>query len=64
MSSILQYQKMFKGMLSAQTVFAGEFLEARGYRFGQDYGITNAISKATDIMLGLEEEDQSYGHAI
>jgi hypothetical protein len=55
---------MFNCMLSDTTVFAGEFLEARGYRFGQDYGITNAISKATDIMLGLEEEDQGYGHAI
>lgn len=55
---------MFKGWLTPQTLFAGQFLESRGYRFGQDYGITNAISKATDIMLGLEEEDQSYGHAI
>jgi len=62
--SITDYSRMFKGWLTPQTVFAGEFLEARGYRFGQDYGITNAISKATDIMLGLEEEDQGYGHAI
>lgn len=65
--TITDYQKMFKGTLKPETVFAGEILESRHLRFGSDYGITNAIQKATDIVIeSLEamEEWDKYGHGV
>lgn len=54
---IAEYQRMYRNILAPELVYAGEFLEARGLRFGVEFGTTNAINKAAYAFL-LELETQ------
>jgi hypothetical protein len=65
--SITEYGKMFKIPLNPEIVYAGELLEVRGLRFGADYGTSNAVQKATEIVIeSLEEMDvwDRFGYGI
>jgi hypothetical protein len=62
--NITDYQNMFRKILPPEVVFAGLYLEARDYRFGIDYGTTNAISKAAVLVLKSLELDEGYGYGI
>jgi len=43
--TIQDYQNMYKQTLKPETVYAGEFLESYGFKFGIDFGTTNAINR-------------------
>lgn len=65
--SITEYQDYFpRTKLTPEVVFAGQYLEARGYSLGTHYGTVNAVSKATEMIIeGLErDEDQLNAHAV
>jgi hypothetical protein len=65
--SIIEYQKMFRSTLKAEVVFAGQMLEARGMRLGVEFGTSNAIQKATEVILeSLEEMDKwdRFGYGV
>ena len=58
---------MFKHTLQPEVVYAGFMLEDRGLRFGVDFGPTNAVQKATEIVIeSLEEMDawDRFGYGI
>jgi predicted site-specific integrase-resolvase len=65
--SIAEYQKMFRKTLKPEVEYAGRMLEDRGLRFGADYGTSNAVQKATEIVIeSLEEMDvwDRFGYGI
>lgn len=53
------YQSVFREILPPEVVYAGEYLESRGLLLGDDFGTTNAIRKATDMIL--DELEVDYG---
>lgn len=55
---------MFNCTLSPEVLWAGKYLEDRDLRFGVEYGTSSAIKKATDLILMVIEENESYGHAV
>lgn len=60
--NITEYAIYFKDRLKPEVVFAGEYLETRGLRFGIDFGSTNALQKATDMMLEeMNWKSDEYG---
>lgn len=62
--SIEQYNNIFGA--DPEVVFAGLYLEARGYTFGDTYSVISAINLASlEILDYLEfNEDEQYGHAV
>ena len=42
--------------LPPEVLYAGEFLEARGYEFLKDFGWQNAVQKAADILVREMDE--------
>jgi len=63
--SIKDYGKYFQVRpLKPEVVYAGEFLEARGYRFGVEYGTSSAVAKATEIVLEDLELAEGYGFGV
>lgn len=57
------YQKIF-GMLKPEVEYAGEYLESRFYRFGVEFGATNAVDKATTCYLDELETEEGYGAGV
>lgn len=57
--TVQDYQRRFKEVLPPETVYAAEYLESRGLLLGDDFGTTNAIRKATDMIL--DELEVDYG---
>ncbi len=58
---------MFRKTLKPEVEYAGRMLEDRGLRFGVDFGTSNAIQKATEIVIeSLEEMDawDRFGYGI
>jgi len=56
------YQKMFPRTKCVPEVrYACKFLEARGQRFGVDFGITNAVRKAAEIVVKDFEFEEEWG---
>lgn len=49
--NISDYSKYFRDRLKPEVVYAGEYLESKGLRFAVDFGSTNAIAKAADMMV-------------
>ena len=49
---------------SKEVHYACEFLENRHLRFGVDFGISNAVRKATEICLEEIEEEEAYGSGV
>lgn len=61
--TIQGYQDVFQA-LTLETVYAGEYLESNGLRFGVDFGTSDAIRKATDLILERIYEDEKYDHTV
>lgn len=61
---IEDYQKQFDCPLSPEVMWAGRYLEDRDLRFGVEFGTSDAIQKATGLILMVLEESESYGHAV
>lgn len=63
--NVSDYQKMFRQTLRPEVVYAGEYLEHHGLRFGVEFGTTNCVKKATDMVLvdleALAREDDLFG---
>lgn len=58
---------MFKATLKPDVVYAGHMLEDRGLRFGVDFGTSNAIQKATAVVIeSLEAMDEwdRFGYGV
>lgn len=58
---------MFKQTLKPEVVFAGEILEAKGLRLGIEFGTSNAIQKATELVIeSLEAFDEwdRFGYGV
>lgn len=60
---IEDYDKQFYP-LKPEVMWAGGYLEDRGLRFGDDFGPSDAIRKATDLILMVFDEEEHYGHAV
>lgn len=52
--NIESYQRLFPTKLRPEVEFAGKFLESKGLRLGFEFGPSNAVDKAADLIL-LEE---------
>lgn len=64
--TIINYQNVFHS-LKPEQVFAGQYLESNGLRFGVDFGTSDAIRKATALVIeGLEEMDMwdRFGYGV
>lgn len=62
--TIEEYQATFNCPLSPEVMWAGKYLEDRGLEFGIQFGTSDAVKKAQDLILMVIEESESYGHAI
>lgn len=49
--NIESYQRLFPTKLRPEVEFAGKFLESKGLRLGFEFGPSNAVDKAADLML-------------
>jgi hypothetical protein len=61
--TIESYQNVFQ-TLQPEVVWAGQYLESRGYRFSIDFGTSDAVRKATDIIVWGLGYDERYGYGI
>jgi len=62
--TIEEYQKRFNCPLSPEVIWAGKYLEDRDLRFGIEFGTSDAVKKATGLILMVIEESEQYGHAV
>jgi hypothetical protein len=44
-----------------EVTYACKFLESRGLRFGVDFGLTNAVRKAADIVINEIRYEEGWG---
>lgn len=59
--TIDSYERMFSRPLAPEVAFAGRFLESRGMVFGEDFGVTDAISRAALVIMSEIQQDFDYG---
>lgn len=62
--TIQEYKCLFALRFEPEVEFAMQFLEDRGGRMSVDFGYSNSLRKATDILLMEIELAEGYGHGV
>jgi hypothetical protein len=57
--TVHDYQKLFRTKIDPMTVYACDYLELKGLRFGVEFGFVDAVRKATDMVM--DELEVDYG---